>query len=215
MKEGVFSEWKGQRPLKFCPALLSERWALTTSTISARSRIRLTISSGISPRSTLPPDPTEPLSQPFKLTEESTTCQRISGSTRRPRHLAPPQPMHMEVEDRLAALPAGVRHHPVASFGNPFFLCHTGRRLQKTPQEGPIARVVQAADMPLGNHQHMDRRLRVDVLEREHLVVLQDDLGRNLPGADLAKETIHRDAHRPRDCFSSSPLLPNRRASSW
>ena len=49
MKEGVFSEWKGQRPLKFCPPLLSERWALMTSTISARSRIRLMISSGINP----------------------------------------------------------------------------------------------------------------------------------------------------------------------
>src|SRR2546428_8069363 len=44
MKEGVFSEWKGQRPLKFCPALLSERWALTTSTISARFPDRFMVS---------------------------------------------------------------------------------------------------------------------------------------------------------------------------
>src|SRR2546430_13753782 len=50
------------------------------------------------------------------------------------------------------------------------FRSHKGRRLQETPQQSPIPRVVQAADMPLGNHQHVDRRLRVNVLEREHLV---------------------------------------------
>src|SRR2546426_9204059 len=71
-------------------------------------------------------------------------------------------------------------------------------------QQGPIFRVVQAADMPLGNHQHVDRRLRVDVLEREHLVVLQDDLGRNLPGADLAKETIRHESLPPRLFFFES-----------
>src|SRR5207247_10517352 len=110
MKEGVFSEWKGQRPLKFCPALPSERWALTTSTISARSRIRLMLSSGINPRSTLPPDPSEPISEPFNLTEGSQPCQRIPQLTRRPRHLATSPDMHTHVQDPLAPLPAGVRH---------------------------------------------------------------------------------------------------------
>src|SRR3989454_933740 len=114
MKEGVFSEWKGQRPLKFCPALPSERWALTTSTISARSRIRLMISSGINPRSTLPPDPTELSLEPLKVTERSTSCQKISQLTRRPGHRATAQHVHMQMEDRLAALPAGVGHHPIA-----------------------------------------------------------------------------------------------------
>src|SRR5438128_4408972 len=111
MKEGVFSEWKGQRPLKFCPALLSERWALTTSTISARSRIRLMISSGINPRSTLSPDLTEPSLQTLRITDGSTSCQSILRLTRRPRHLATAQHVHMQMEDRLAALPAGVGHH--------------------------------------------------------------------------------------------------------
>ena len=52
----------------------------------------------------------------------------------------------------------------------------------------------------------MDRRLRVDVLEREHLVVLQDDLGRKLPRADLAKETIHHESLPPR-LFFLEPAL--------
>src|SRR3989475_3935068 len=58
--------------------------------------------------------------------------------------------------------------------------------------------------MPLGNHQHVDRRWRVNVLEREHLVVLQNDLGRNLPGADLAKETIRHESLPPRLFFFES-----------
>jgi hypothetical protein len=47
VKLGVFSEWKGQRPLKFCPADLSSTNSLTTATIPARSFISLMVSSEI------------------------------------------------------------------------------------------------------------------------------------------------------------------------
>src|SRR3989454_11277807 len=138
-----------------------------TSTISARSRIRLMISSGINPRSTLPPDPTELSLEPLKVTERSMSCQKISQLTRRPGHRATAQHVHMQMEDRLAALPAGVGHHPIACFGDPLFLRYKGRRLQEMSLQGPIFRVVQAGDMPRGNHQHVNRRFRVADVERE------------------------------------------------
>src|SRR5690606_22924640 len=48
--------------------------------------------------------------------------------------------------------------------------------------------VVERGDRPLGNEQHVHRRLRVDVAEGQDLLVLVDDVGRNLPGDDLVED---------------------------
>jgi hypothetical protein len=42
----------------------------------------------------------------------------------------------------------------------------------------------------------VDRCLRIDVLERDHLLVLVFDLGRKLAGYDAAKDTIGHGASR-------------------
>ena len=44
--------------------------------------------------------------------------------------------------------------------------------------------------MAFGNDQDMDRGLRVDILKRHHVLILVYHSGRDIPGDDLAKQTI-------------------------
>ena len=50
--------------------------------------------------------------------------------------------------------------------------------------------VVEAGDVAPRHHEHVRRRLRVDVLERDHAVVLIHDRARDLPRDDLAEQAI-------------------------
>ncbi|MNY53708.1 hypothetical protein D3C86_1894880 [compost metagenome] len=54
-----------------------------------------------------------------------------------------------------------------------------------------IAREVRdRGDVLLRDHEDVDRRLGVDVAEGDGVIVLVDDLRRDLAGDDLAEETI-------------------------
>ena len=50
--------------------------------------------------------------------------------------------------------------------------------------------IVQRGDVPARDDQDMQRRLRVDVLERHQLIVLMDELAGNLAADDLAEEAV-------------------------
>src|SRR6185295_14775369 len=72
-------------------------------------------------------------------------------------------------------------------------------------------RVVERRDVRLRHEQDMHRRLRPDVVERDHLVVLVHLLRRDLAADDLAKNAIWI-AHRFfLAAFSSMPEIPSRR----
>ncbi|MNG23103.1 hypothetical protein D3C84_1076670 [compost metagenome] len=45
--------------------------------------------------------------------------------------------------------------------------------------------------MPLGDHQKMHWRLRADIVEGQHLIVLVNLARGNFPGDDLAEQTVH------------------------
>src|SRR5258706_6816831 len=79
-------------------------------------------------------------------------------------------------------------------------------------------RVVERRDVRFRHEQDMHRRLRADVVERDHLVVLVDLLRRDLAADDFAKNAIRlifQLAHRFfRAAFSSMPEIPSRRFSS-
>ena len=51
-----------------------------------------------------------------------------------------------------------------------------------------VRRVVQRRDVLLGDDEHVGRRDRVDVAERERVIVFEDDLRRDLFSGDLAEE---------------------------
>ena len=53
-----------------------------------------------------------------------------------------------------------------------------------------LGNLVERRDVPFGNHQDVGGSLWADVLEGEHLLVLEDLLGRNGAVPDLAEETI-------------------------
>src|SRR3954469_16948748 len=72
---------------------------------------------------------------------------------------------------------------------------------------------VQRCDMRLRYDQDVDRRLRPDVMKGHDIVVLEDQLGRNLAARDFAKNAI-RIRHPFLDAFSSTPEMPSRRCNS-
>ena len=51
--------------------------------------------------------------------------------------------------------------------------------------------IVRPADVLLRDHQHVYRRLGVQVLERQDLIVFIHFIGRDLPVRDFTKNTVH------------------------
>ena len=51
--------------------------------------------------------------------------------------------------------------------------------------------IVGPADVLLRDHQHVHRRLRIKVLERQDLVVFIHFIGRDLPVRDFTKNAVH------------------------
>ena len=53
-----------------------------------------------------------------------------------------------------------------------------------------VLKRLNSRDVALRNHEHVQRRLRIDVLEREHAIVLVLDIGRTIPHDDATEETL-------------------------
>src|SRR5688572_924517 len=106
----------------------------------------------------------------------------------------------MDVEDRLTCFAIRVEHRPVAAIGVAVFPGDLRGGAMHGPNEAVVARrqVAQRGDVPARDDQHMQRRLRVDVLNRDQLIVLMHELPGNLTADDLAEKTIAHDARRPR-----------------
>ena len=51
--------------------------------------------------------------------------------------------------------------------------------------------VMQGSDVLPGNDQEVHRRLRIDILEGDRQIVLIQALRGDLPGSDLAEQTLH------------------------
>ena len=76
--------------------------------------------------------------------------------------------------DRLAAVFAGVEHQPVAGLGDPLLFRDRRAGQHEVAQEGGIRRfqLSHRVHVPPWNHQHMDRRLGVDIFERHGSIIL-------------------------------------------
>jgi hypothetical protein len=66
------------------------------------------------------------------------------------------------------------------------------RPAKHRPDQRVIRRrqVVERGDVLFRDEQHVQRRLGVDVLEYQQVVVFEDDLGGNLPRNDSAEEAV-------------------------
>lgn len=125
--------------------------------------------------------------------------------------MAPTQNMKMEMKYALASVRSGVDDDPVPGLGNPLqFRDLTAD--QQQPSEQLSIRVLQLSQrdhMFSGNDQRMDRRLRIDIVECDHQIVLIDEGCRNSPRDDFAKETVAHGA-----VSFLKPDFPNRVANS-
>ncbi len=125
--------------------------------------------------------------------------------------MASAQDMKMQMKHALASMRSGVDDDTVPRLGNLLqFRDLTAN--QQQPSEQLSIRIVQLSHrnhMFPGNDQHMDRRLRIDIVECDHQIVLIDEGCRNSPRDDFAKETVAHGA-----VSFLNPDFPNRVASS-
>src|SRR5712691_13499023 len=106
--------------------------------------------------------------------------------------------MQMNVKDRLPRIAIGVEHRSEAPGRQAALLRDGGGATDDFTDDLVVldTHLVQRLDVSLGNHQHVGRGLRVDVVEGEHPLVLVDDRCGNLAMDDLAEQTI-RHGKRP------------------
>src|SRR6185503_2728921 len=108
----------------------------------------------------------------------------------RPTHVPAAQKVQMDVEHRLAGRSIGVDHGPVARLGDPFRPGDLGRNERQTADHRRVLRVVERRDMLARHHQHVHRRLRVDVAKRDAVRILPNELRGDLVAYDAAEETV-------------------------
>src|SRR3546814_4396977 len=100
--------------------------------------------------------------------------------------------MDVEVRDFLMAVEAGVGEQTVAGGDEPLVARNLAHRADETRDLGlaaPRGEIVPAHIGALGDHEDMQGRLRVDVVERERILVLVNRLRRQFAAQD-AREDI-------------------------
>ena len=102
--------------------------------------------------------------------------------------------MNVHVKDGLACARSDIEHCPVPILDTAL-TCNMGcSELTAADDFGVFCgRLLQSADMLLGNDQHMRRRLRVDVFKSVDVLIFIDFFGRYLTSDDAAEQTISHD----------------------
>jgi hypothetical protein len=77
--------------------------------------------------------------------------------------------MEMQMRDGLSAVSAGIRQQAKSSFGNTFALRNLDRNSGDPMDQRSvgISQIQDGGNMAFGHEQHMDRRLRLDVSNRQ------------------------------------------------
>src|SRR5690606_22015652 len=96
------------------------------------------------------------------------------------------------VEHRLARARVRVHDQAVAVLRDPLLRRDRAGRDEQLAEQRGIRRldVVHRADVTLRDDQNVQRRLRVDIPERQQLIRLVHDLRRTLPTYDATEETV-------------------------
>jgi len=116
------------------------------------------------------------------------------------------------MKDGLAREGAAIDHQPVALGDLQVFRQLPGHQHHFAQQQGvPGLRLRDADNVPVGDDEDVDRRLRARVVEGGHFVVLIDDARRGLPADDTAKDTVRHKGHSSAVSF---PRLRSNRVSN-
>jgi hypothetical protein len=97
--------------------------------------------------------------------------------------------VQVHVEHELVRVPVDVHRRPPAAVGDPARLRERGRDAEELPRERVVLgrEVVQRGDVLARDDEQVDGCLRIDVLERDDVCVLVDDLRGDLLLDDLAE----------------------------
>jgi hypothetical protein len=129
-----------------------------------------------------------------------TTMSRGTASARRPAHLAATKHMHMQVRNALLRVRAVIHNASIAALGYTLLfgnMCRSPSDLADDPLI-PFGQTGKVDNMLAWNHQHVHRRLRIDVAERNHISVLEHDISLDITLSDLAKEAVgHGSVYAP------------------
>jgi hypothetical protein len=109
--------------------------------------------------------------------------------TRWPRQRPPAEDVAVQMRNTLSGVHALIHDEAVAPLGETEFLRDLSHRIEKMAEFLCVggSRVMDAVNVPLGDDERVHGRDRSNVFEREHLVVLEDDLRRRGPCDDVAK----------------------------
>ena len=112
--------------------------------------------------------------------------------SRWPHHRPARQQMQVDVEHRLAGFAVAVEDRPVATLRVAVFPGQHGGRSEHRAHQRVIGRrqVIDGGNVPPRHDEQVQRRLRIDVLNRDQIVVLVDDGAFDLARDDLAEEAV-------------------------
>jgi len=112
----------------------------------------------------------------------------------------------MQVKNRLPRAGTDVEHSPVAILDAALACDISGGEVAVADQFGILCRrLFQSADVLFGNHQHMGRSLRINIVKRIRVFVFVHFLGRYFPAYDSAKQTIVHNMSIVRDWRHDAP----------
>jgi hypothetical protein len=100
--------------------------------------------------------------------------------------------VQVDVKDRLPGLGVAIEDRAIAAIGKPVVFRDGGRATDHFPDQPIVGvpQIVQRRDVPSRDDEDVHRRLWVDVLEGDEMLVLMDDRCRDFPFDDLAEQAI-------------------------
>ena len=116
-----------------------------------------------------------------------------ASSARRPCEGASAEKVEMQMPDRLSSIRTCIRHEAEPAVSDTELSCnlrHNGGQNMRCQLPILFRKVQHTRKMLLRNDENMLRRLRIEVAERKHLIVLIDLCRGNLSLCNPAKDTI-------------------------
>ena len=122
---------------------------------------------------------------------------------------SPGEKVEVDMRHDLPGLGAAVDAHAIPALTETRTLPDCARGKETTPDDVDVHRRhgLDRVDVVFWQDQHVDRSLRVDVLEREHGVVLVLDVGGTLSGNDATEQAIDQ-SHLLTTCTVAAILSP-------
>jgi hypothetical protein len=109
--------------------------------------------------------------------------------------------------DGLPAVGTGINDKAIPRVSHTKYLGDLSRHYRYSASEKWICHARQRIHVELWYYQHMDRGLRTDVVERQAVVRLGNNPGRDFFGHDTTEETIRH--AQPRSAWKSGELSPD------